>query len=239
VEALIDLFWSKYGRLQTAIDREDNVTIHALDQEIDPLLQAIFRHEVTDAAGIQAQFRFALELLKTEADDRGCVHRNGHLLQMLVERYLAPQIGRAAGEIPGKRSDHTESSEGGNTINGLLDPALFDGIAERILVVVPGYRVFYSNETNARQLGLSKEKVIGKHFAELIGIHHFQCDLREPLDRCLAGESVSLTYAEERDGDTVVISCRMSPCFTEARAQVGAMVVMQEMADRRRRRSVG
>ena len=40
--------------------------------------------------------------------------------QMLVERYLAPQIGRAAGEIPEKGSDRTDSSEDGNTIKGSL-----------------------------------------------------------------------------------------------------------------------
>ena len=96
MEALIDLFWSKYGKLQAAVDKDDPQAVGALDREIDPLLEAIFQHQVTDATSIQAQFRFALDLLKEEADDKGCVYRNGHLLQTLVERYLAPQIDHAA-----------------------------------------------------------------------------------------------------------------------------------------------
>lgn len=239
MEALIDLFWSKYEKLKNAVDRDDNATVRALDQEIDPLLQAIVRQQVTDAAGIQAQFNFALALLKVEADDKGCVQRNSHLLQTLVDRYLAPQTERSADADAAAEANEEPAVRGEDLIGGLLDPTLLDGIPERILVVVPGYRVFYSNETNARRMGLPKEMVVGRHLAELTGLHHFQCDLRAPLDRCLAGESTSLTYAEQKDGQTLVISCRMSPCFSEAGTQFGAMVVMQELADRRRHRNAG
>ncbi|MCB5200989.1 PAS domain-containing protein [Neorhizobium sp. T786] len=235
MEALIELFWSKYNRLQAAVDMEDSAAVEALDQAIDPLLQAIFKHQVLDPAGIQAQFRFALDLLKEEADDRGCVHRNGHLLQMLVERYLAPQISCAAARAGGEQGGGvTILSDGDSTF---LDPALFDRIPERIVVVAPAYRVFYTNETNALRMGQPKEKLIGCHFAEVIGIQQFQRDARGMLDRCLAGESISMTYAEQRDDETVVICCRMSPCFSDARTQVGALVVMQEMPDRRRHRA--
>ena len=120
--------------------------------------------------------------------------------------------------------------------SGFLDPVLFDRIPERIVVVAPGYRIFYTNTTNAERMGLPKEHVVGRHFADLAGVHHFQRDLREPLDRCLAGESVTMTYAEERGGQTVVICCRISPCYSEAHALVGALMVMQELAVRRRSR---
>ena len=236
VEALIDLFWFKYGKLQAAVDRDDPSAVSALDGEIDPLLQAIFKHQVADAAGIQAQFRFALDLLKEEADDKGCVHRNSHLLQTLVERYLAPQIDVAASAAAGGEPALRVRLPGDGAAS-LLDPLLFDQIPEGIFVVAPGYRIFYPNETNARRMGLPKERVVGRHFADIAGIHHFQRDLREPLDRCLAGESLSLTYAEQRDGETVVVCCRMSPCFSDASTQVGALVVLQEMADRRRPRA--
>lgn len=234
VEALIDLFWSKYNRLQAAVDLEDPVAVEALDQEIDPLLRAIFQHQVSDPAGIQAQFRFALDLLKVEADDSGCVHRNGHLLQMLVERYLAPQISCAAARAGGDQGATATIMPAGDT--AFLDPSLFDRIPERIVVVAPGYRVFYSNDTNAQQMGQPKEKLVGRHFAEVIGIQHFQRDVKAALDRCLEGESFTLTYAEQRDEQTVVICCRMSPCFSDAHTQIGVLVVMQELPDRRRSR---
>lgn len=233
MEALIDLFWSKYRRLKAAVDRDDLTEMQSLDREIDPLLQAIFQHRVADPAGIQAQFRFAIQLLKEEADDRGCVHRNGYLLQMLVERYLAPQISLAA--------TATASGEPGGPVaiqedGALLDPALFDRIPERVVVVAPGYRVFYSNETNARQYGQPREKLVGRHFADLVGLYCFQREMRQSLDRCLVGESVSFTYAEKREEQTVVVCCRMSPCYSDPDTLAGALVVMQEMADRRRPR---
>ncbi|MCJ8518042.1 PAS domain S-box-containing protein [Pseudorhizobium tarimense] len=236
MEALIGLFWAKYNDLRRAVDCDDPTAVQRLDQELDPLLQAIVQHQVSDLASIQAQFRFALDLLQEEADDRGCVNRNGHLLQMLVERYLAPQIGRAAtARVAGNEGEVVTVFE---TEDGaVLDPVLFDRIPERIMVVAPGYRVFYSNEPNAERLGQPKEKLLGRHFADLVGIYHFQRDLREPIDRCLAGECLSHTYAEQRDGATVVVQCRLSPCFSDATTQVGALVIMQEMADRRRPRA--
>ncbi len=235
MEALIDLFWSKYNELRKAVDRDDRVAVRRLDNELDPLLQAIVQHQVSDTAGIQAQFRFALDLLQEEAEDRGCVKRNGLLLQVLVERYLAPQIGRAASaRVVGDNSDALASFH--TSAAAFLDSDLFDEIPERIMVVGHGYKVFYSNETNAQRLGQPKEKLLGRHFADLIGIYHFQRDLRVAIDRCLAGECLSHTYAEQREGETVVIQCRLSPCFSDASTQLGAMVVLQELADRRRPR---
>lgn len=238
MESLIGLFWSKYNDLRRAVDRDDPAAVRALDRELDPLLQAIVQCQNSDPASIQAQFRFALDLLQEEADDRGCVNRNGHLLQMLVERYLAPQIGRAANARAAGDSSHVESSfEAGD--GAVLNSAIFDRIPERIMVVAPGYKVFYSNETNAQRLGQAKEKLLGRHVADLIGIYHFQRDLREPIDRCLAGECLSHTYAQQRDDETIVVRCRLSPCFSDAQTQLGALVVIQEMADRRRPRMTG
>jgi PAS domain S-box-containing protein len=237
MKALIGLFWSKYNELRDAIDRDDSPVMARLDAELDPLLHAIVQHQVADPESILAQFRFALDLLHEEADDRGCVARNGHLLQMLVERYLAPQIGRAASaRVAGQSADPDSSAEIGEAT--VLDAELFDRIPERVVVVGRAYKVIYSNETNARRLGRSKEKLLGQHFADLVGLFHFQRDLREAVDRCLSGESLSRTYAEQRDGEVVVVHCRLSPCFADASTQLGALVVMQERADRRRPRVV-
>lgn len=235
MEALIDLFWSKYNELRRAVDRDDPVAVRRLDGELDPLLEAIVQHQVSDPGSIQAQFRFALDLLQEEADDRGCVNRNGYLLQVLVERYLAPQIGRAASaRVAGANRDGSASFQVHDA--AVLDAGLFDRIPERIMVIAHGYKVFYSNETNAQRLGQPKEKLLGRHCADLIGIYHFQRDLRGAIDRCLAGECLSHTYAEQREGQTVVVQCRLSPCFSDASTQLGAMLVLQELADRRRPR---
>ncbi len=236
MKALIDLFWSKYSDLRKAVEREDDDAVSRLDRELDPLIQAILGSQGQDPATIRSQFRFALDLLNEEADDRGCVRRNGHLLQMLVERYLltghelseGPQA--AFDDQPQQPADVAQA-----IIDGFLDDAVLNELPERVVVIAPGYRIFYSNETNARRMEMPREKLIGRHFAEFVGVHHFRNELQPSLDRCFKGDSVSLTYAEQIDSQTVVVHCRMSP-ISRSSTLIGALVVMQETADRRRRR---
>ena len=234
MQALIDLFWSKYTGLRTAIDRNDSVATALLDSELDPLLRTIFESQVADPASIHAQFRFALDLLNEEADDRGCVRRNAHLLQTLVERYISPEAGLSAGQPERHNDNEAPSATPGKSV---FDDATLNQLSDRVMVVSPGYRVFYSNEVNARRHDLLREELIGVHIAELVGIHRFRQELKDLLDRCFAGESVTLTYADQLDGRTIVIHCRMSPCLLPSSQFIGALVVMQEAADRRRRPS--
>lgn len=234
MQALIDLFWSKYADQRQAIERNDAQATTMLDREFDPLLLAIFSNQGKDPASIQAQFQFALDLLNEEADDRSCVRRNGHLLQMLVERYVVPETSRPPNRRPAPEPTET-SVLADATADGFLDDALLNRISDRIVVIAPGYRIFYSNETNARRLDLPRDALIGRHIAEFLGVHLFQNEFKPALDRCFAGESISLTYAEQTDGHTVVIRCRMSPCVSGASQLIGALLVMQETADRRRR----
>jgi PAS domain-containing protein len=234
LEALIDLFWSKYADLRQAVERNDDDATASLDRDLDPLLLAVFSSQSKDPASIQAQFRFALDLLNEEADDRGCVRRNGHLLQMLVERYVVPETGLSANRRP-EPEPHEHAVIADATADGFLDDALLNRISDRIVVIAPGYRIFYSNETNARRLDLARDALIGRHFAEFVGLHRFKNDFKPSLDRCFAGESISLTYADQTDGQTVVVRCRMSPCVSGSSQLIGALLVMQETADRRRR----
>lgn len=232
MEALIDLFWSKYGELRRAIDSEDEAGMAILDRELDPLMLAIFGSEESDTASIQAQFRFALDLLNEEADDRSCVRRNAHLLQTLVERYLMPQ--NKASQVRQEVVGGEEMSIDEATAGGILDEVLLNRISDRIVVVAPGYRILYSNETNARRLDMAREELVGRHLAEFVGLHRFRNEFQPNLDKCFAGESMSVTYADEVDGQTVVMVCRMSP-FLRSATLIGALVVIQETADRRRR----
>jgi PAS domain-containing protein len=234
LEALIDLFWSKYSDLQAAIEAEDEKAMTVLDQEIDPLLLAIFEGASDDPVSIQAQFRFALDLLNAEADDRGCVRRNAHLLQTLVERYLAPPANSppaSSGAEPGQAESSVIDEA---TANGILDDTLLSRISDRILLVAPSFRVLYSNETNARRMELPREELIGRHLAELIGLHRFRNEFEPNLIQCFEGVSASVTYADQVDGQTVVMHCRMSP-FLRSSHLVGALIVIRETADRRKR----
>jgi PAS domain-containing protein len=232
VEALIDLFWSKYDELQQAIEREDEEMTATLDRELDPLMLAILGSAEGDATSIQLQFRFALDLLNEEADDRSCVRRNAHLLQTLVERYLGPAVAKA---VPDADEAEDTALIDEAISNGLLDDALLNRLSDRILVVAPGYRILYSNDTNAKRLDIAREELVGRHLGEFVGLHRFRNEYEPNLDRCFAGENAAVTYADEVDGETVVMRCRMSP-FTRSSTLIGALVVIRETADRRKRR---
>jgi PAS domain-containing protein len=236
VKALVDLFWAKYGDLRQAVDREDDDAVVRLDRELDPLIKAILGGQgQQDQPTIRIQFRFALDLLNEEADDRGCVRRNAHLLQMLVERYLVTDQSLST---PTENVDNDSSGPpdvAQAIVDGSLDDSLLNKLPERVVVVAPGYRIFYSNETNARRMEMPRDELIGRHFAEFVGLHHFRHELQPGLDRCFEGDSLTLTYADKLDGETVVVHCRMSP-ITRSSTLIGALVVMQETTDRRRRR---
>ncbi len=234
MEALIELFWSKYEELQQAIDREDEKLTAALDRELDPLMLAVLGSAEGDATSIQLQFRFAIDLLNEEADDRSCVRRNAHLLQTLVERYLGPAVAKAVPEAA------EEGAGAGSPIDeviatGILDDNLLNRISDRIIVVAPGYRILYSNDTNAKRLDVAREELVGRHLGEFVGVHRFRNEWKPNLDRCFEGENTAVTYADEIGGETVVMRCRMSP-FTRSSTLIGALVVIRETADRRRRR---
>lgn len=232
MEALIDLFWSKYADLREAVDVDDEASMAAIERELDPLLLAVLGSEEQDPAAIQAQFRFALDLLNAEADDRGCVRRNAHLLQTLVERYLSPAASA------GPRHDCSDNPDPEiidlATATGVLDDALLNRVSDRIMLIAPGYRILYSNDTNAKRMRMAREELVGRHIAELIGLHRFRNEFEPRLQRCFEGESAAVTYAEDVDGQTIVMRCRMSP-FVRSSTLVGALVVIQETADRRRR----
>lgn len=233
MKALIDLFWAKYSDLRQAVEQEDDDAVSRIDREIDPLVKAILGSQGRDQSAIGVQFRFALDLLNEEADDGGCVRRNGHLLQMLVERYLVTDQ-----SLPSKSQTTEDAAQPVDIAqaiaDGYLDDALLNKLPERVVVVAPGYRIFYSNETNAQRMQIPRDTLIGRHFAEFVGLHHFRHDLQPSLDRCFAGESLTLTYAAKLDGRTLVIHCRMSP-ISRSGTLIGALVVMQEKEDRRRR----
>ena len=76
--------------------------------------------------------------------------------------------------------------------------------------------------------------LIGRHIVEFIGIQRFEQRVKSYLDRCFAGEVVDYTFAKTVDARTVVVRCRLTPCMSSTGKLIGAILVIQEHADRRR-----
>lgn len=227
MEVLIELFWSRYSELKSAVAAGDNARIETLDSEISGLLGTIFQTKAHNGADISRQFRLAIDLLNEEADDLSCVHYNSRLIQGLVERYIT----HGDADAPGANHDTGLAEIVRDTG---LNTSLLDNISERVAVIDPNYRLTYTNAANAsRHLG-QRNNLVGTHFAEIVGFPRFQSGFKEHIDRCLTGETVAYTYADQIDGRTLVMRCRMSPFYNDSMKPVGVMLVIRETADRRR-----
>jgi hypothetical protein len=222
LKVLIDLFWSKYSDLKAAVRNNDAKRIASLDREIDPLLEAITQRQTADAAEIQLQFKFAIDLLNEEAEDRGCVVRNSHFLEVLVRRYIPLDA----------RQDSAVSD-----VEAIPEEPFLDLLSDRVLVIAPGYRVLFSNAANAASKGLAKADAVGRHVGDFVGMPIFHGGFRDSLDRCLTGEAETYTYADTSSGRTKVICCRMTPSYSPSGDLIGALTVIHETSDRRRQRA--
>lgn len=232
MKSLIDLFWFKYSQLQYAVKADDTLLIDILDAEIAPVLEAIYNAEADTAADARLQFEFALDLLEREAEDISSVLRQRSLLQSLADRYFA--IG--SGEDFGK-SWHSESVPRIGRLGpdeGFLNEAILDCMPDRIAVITTDYRYLYTNPLNAARLEEKPMDLVGRHIVEFVGIQRFEQRVRPNLDKCFAGELVDYTFAKDVGDRTIVVRCRMTPCKSSTGKIFGAILILQEIADRRR-----
>ena len=233
LKELIELFWVKYNLLKKAIGDADEHTIAILDREVESLLESIFERKAANAIEIQMQFLVAIELIKRESEDSCCVLRHAENLHRVVERHIIP------GQIGAFSPDQLEEavapvlSAVDAAASGHIDVTLRASLSSRVGVVAPDYRLVFTNEPNAAALNRSPQELLGRHIGEFIGLHRFVQGFKEKLDRCFAGEISDYTYADQIGGRTVVIRSRLSPYYGANSGLIGALVVMEELPDRR------
>lgn len=232
LNALIELFWFKYSQLQYAVRTADEHLIGLLDRELDPILKAVYDEKAVSVEDARLQFQFLIDILRVEADDISCVLRHSQLLQSLINRYFAATGAVNSAEL---RLERTPSAPNkGRADEGLLNEAILDSFPDRVAVITPDYRYLYTNPLNANHLESRPMDLIGRHIVEFIGIQRFELRVKNYLDRCFSGEVVDYTFAKTVDQRTVVVRCRLTPCMSSNGKLIGAILVIQEHADRRR-----
>lgn len=231
LNALIELFWFKYSQLQYAVRTADEHLIGLLDRELDPILKSVYDEKAVSVEDARLQFQFLIDILRVEADDISCVLRHSQLLQSLVNRYFAAGAVNA-GELQWERTPTLPNK--GRADEGLLNEAILDSFPDRVAVITPDYRYLYTNPLNANHLESRPMDLIGRHIVEFIGIQRFELRVKNYLDRCFSGEVVDYTFAKTADARTVVVRCRLTPCMSSSGKLIGAILVIQEHADRRR-----
>ncbi|KSV75333.1 PAS fold protein [compost metagenome] len=232
LNALIELFWFKYSQLQYAVRTADEHLIGILDRELDPILRSVYDEKAVSVEDARLQFQFLIDILRVEADDISCVLRHSQLLQSLINRYFAATGAEKFADLQLERLPAQPSK--GRADEGLLNEAILDSFPDRIAVITPDYRYLYTNPRNADHLESRPMDLIGRHIVEFIGIQRFEQRVKSYLDRCFAGEVVDYTFAKTVDARTVVVRCRLTPCMSSSGKLIGAILVIQEHADRRR-----
>ncbi len=232
MKALIELFWFKYSQLQHAVKTRNEKLVSMLDREIEPALVAVMQKEACDASELRSQFRFVVDLLREEADDRTCVLRQAHNLKLLLDRNFGTDetaapfgigpMAEAARPVPAPRVVE----------DGLLNEAILDSLPDRVAVVTTDYRYLYSNPLNAERLAEKPIDLVGRHIAEFIGAQRFEGRVKRHLDRCFAGEVIEYDYISPRRGNAT-IRCRMTPCLSAAGNVLGAILVLQDVLETR------
>jgi PAS domain-containing protein len=232
LKALIELFWFKYSQLQYAVKSGDDLLISILDREIDPVLTAIYEEKAGNVHDARMQFQFVLDLLRKEADDVSSVLRQREALQTLADRYFSTGSNEIAGQS--WMSPAPVVALKGRADEGFLNEAILDCLPDRVAVITPDYRYLYSNPLNAARLEERPMDLVGRHIVEFVGIQRFEQRVKPNLDRCFSGELVDYTFAKDVGNRTVVVRCRMTPCMSGTGKVIGAILVLQEIADRRR-----
>ncbi|WP_455271316.1 PAS domain-containing protein [Rhizobium herbae] len=233
MKALIELFWFKYSQLQYAVQSGDNLLVSILDREIDPVLSAIYEEKAETVADARLQFQFILDLLTKEADDVSSVLRQRDALQSLADRYFSAGSDAVVGKhwVPPAPS---LAALKGRVDEGFLNEAILDCMPDRIAVITPDYRYLYTNPVNAARLEERPMDLVGRHIVEFVGIQRFEQRVKPNLDKCFAGEMVDYTFSKDVENRTIVVRCRMTPCMSSTGKVIGAILVLQEIADRRR-----
>lgn len=233
MKALIELFWFKYSQLQYAVKTGDDLLITILDRELEPVLSAIYQEKAETVAEARLQFQFILDLLRKEADDVSSVLRQRNALQALADRYLSA----GSGEVLGGAWVQPQAPVAvvkGRVDEGFLNEAILDCLPDRIAVITPDYRYLYTNPVNAARLDERPMDLVGRHIVEFVGIQRFEQRVKPNLDKCFAGEMVDYTFAKDVENRTIVVRCRMTPCMSSTGKIIGAILMLQEIADRRR-----
>ncbi|OJF93004.1 hypothetical protein AX760_21645 [Pararhizobium antarcticum] len=232
----IALFWLKYSQLQLSVRSGDDLLTGILDAEIEPLLRAIYESKADNVADARAQFQLLIDILKKEAEDVSSVLRHSHILQALVDRYFSNADADTDDKVVQWRpmSKPAAALFKGRADEGFLNEAILDCLPDRIAVITTDYRYLYTNPVNADRLELRPIELVGRHIVEFVGIQRFEQRVRPNLDKCFAGETVDYTFSKEMNGRTVVVRCRMNPCRSGTGKLIGAILVLQEIADRRR-----
>ena len=229
---LIDLCWIRYARWKRIVALGDEQMLGGIDRDVESLLDAIFEHKAKNAIEVQMQVGLAIELLKIEADDRSCVLRHADNLQRIVERHLRPRPSSDLYHHVVEAAPATVTSRS-RAEQGLLDITMLDRLPNRVCVIATDYRYLYCNGADAQSWDRRSEDMNGMHIGEVIGLHRFSQGFKDKLDSTFLGETVDYTFADMIGDRTRVLRCRMSPYRSQSSRVIGALVLMEEIADRR------
>ncbi|HEY1857836.1 PAS domain S-box protein [Acidocella sp.] len=112
-----------------------------------------------------------------------------------------------------------------------LTAHVFESSPDGICMFERDYRYQRVNPAYGRSFGMSAEKVVGKHAADLLGAEAFANIVKPNLDRCFAGEEVSYAawFSYPAGQRYRVVTC--SPLRLRAERVEAALVIIRDLTE--------
>ena len=127
-------------------------------------------------------------------------------------------------------SDVTETKRAEDSLRTYA--SALEQVADRVSIIGTDYRYFFVNASVLRSYGKSKDDIIGRHIADLIGKDQFEQNSKADLDRCFSGFTVR-TEREQRDVEGTLrhLDVKLEPFRKDDGDIVGAIVVMRDVTE--------
>jgi PAS domain S-box-containing protein len=111
-----------------------------------------------------------------------------------------------------------------------LTARFFESAPDGVCIVERDYRYRRANPVYARRWGMSAERIVGMHVAELLGVDRFERTLKPNLDRCFAGEEVKFEWISESRGQ-FYLSSTYSPLRSGSGEVEAALVIQRDLTE--------
>lgn len=111
---------------------------------------------------------------------------------------------------------------------------IFSSSSDSMSLVGRDFRYKCVNDSYLRRTRLPRDRIVGRHVAEVMGQDVFERDIRPRFERCLAGQRVSYSRWFEYPGEgSRFMEVSYAPCRDGGGAIVGILVNARDCTDRR------
>lgn len=196
-------------------------------RECDRIFFELVNYSSTHAEITLAQLNFLLLSLVELASDKS----QGEILRrscLATAQRLATSAPPKSAKAPPPTGDNTAAP----ALNPVVTPReerLLNSITDRAAICDRDYRYLFVNKANAAFHNLTPADFIGRKIDTVVGKKIFRKLTKPTVDRCIAGESFSLTVGYKSPDKAQTFAAQFAPIRNESGEVVAAMVISRDV----------